>query len=61
MKCNQVLNFNVVNIQLQIQVVEWSKARVCGPSLAGTAGSNPAGAAWISLSCEWYVLSSTCL
>ena len=33
-----------------------SKAWVCGHSVAGIAGSNPAGA-WISVSCECCVLS----
>jgi hypothetical protein len=33
-----------------------SKARVCGCSLAGIAGSNPAGAR-LSISCECCVLS----
>jgi hypothetical protein len=36
-------------------VVELPKARVCGPSLTGTAGSNPAGA-WMSVSCKCCVL-----
>ena len=37
-----------------------SKAFVCGSSLAGIAGSNPAGA-WISVSCECCVLSGRVL
>ena len=28
------------------------KAWYCGPSFAGIAGSNPAGGAWMSVSCE---------
>jgi hypothetical protein len=39
-----------------IQVAAWSKAWVCGRSLAGIVGSNPAGA-WMALSCECCVLS----
>jgi hypothetical protein len=39
-----------------IPVAERSKARVCGRSLAGVAGSNPAGA-WMSIYREYCVLS----
>jgi hypothetical protein len=39
---------------LPIPVAESSKVRICGKSLAGNAGSNPA-AAWMSLSCECFV------
>ena len=31
------------NLTLPIPVAEWSKVSVCGSSLAGTEGSNPAG------------------
>ena len=34
-------------IQLQIPLAVWSKAWVCGRSLAGIAGSNPAGGGMI--------------
>jgi hypothetical protein len=34
-----------------------SKALVCARSLAGVASSNPSRGAWISVSCEHYVLS----
>jgi hypothetical protein len=37
-------------------VAAWLKAWVCGSSLAGIVGSNPAGA-WSSLYCECCVLS----
>jgi hypothetical protein len=38
-------------------VAEWSRTwRVCGRSLAGIAGSNPAGG-WMSVSCECCLLS----
>jgi len=37
-----------------------SKEWVCGPSLAGIAGSNPAGA-WMLVCCEWCVLSGRSL
>jgi hypothetical protein len=39
-----------------ILVVARSKAPVCGRSLAGIAGSNPAGG-WMSLPCGYCVLS----
>ena len=39
-----------------IPVTPRSKAWVCGRSLAGIVGSNPAGA-WVSVSCECCVLS----
>ena len=41
---------------LPIPVAARSKAWVCGRSLAGIMGSNPAGA-WMSVSCECCVLS----
>jgi hypothetical protein len=40
------------------QVAERSKAWVCGRSVDGISGSNPAGT-WMSVSCECCVLSST--
>jgi hypothetical protein len=40
---------------LPIHLAERFKARVCGPSLAGTAGSNVAGA--MDVRCECCVLS----
>jgi hypothetical protein len=44
-------------IEIQpIPVAASSKAWVCGRSLAGIAGSNPAGA-WIFVSCELFVVS----
>jgi hypothetical protein len=45
----------------QIAVAGQSKAWVCGRSLAGTAGSNPAGASRMSVSCECCVLSGRVL
>ena len=42
-----------------VPVAERSKARVCGRSLSGIAGSNPAGG--MDIFCECYVLSSRCL
>ena len=41
---------------LTIPVAERYKARVCGPSLAGIAGLNPAGA-WLFVCCKCCVLS----
>jgi hypothetical protein len=38
-------------------VAEWSKASVCGRSLAGIAVSNPAGGMDVCESCECCVLS----
>ena len=46
----------IVKLSLMIAVAVWSKAWVCDLSLAGIAGSNPAGA-WMSVSCECFVLS----
>ena len=43
--------------RVPIPVAELSKARVCGRSLAGIAGSNSAGGIDICDSCEWCVLS----
>jgi hypothetical protein len=40
-----------------IPVAARSKAWVCGRSLAGIVGSNPARGIDVSLSCECYVLS----
>jgi hypothetical protein len=40
-----------------MNVVRRSKARVCGRSFVGTAGSNPAGRACLSVCCECCVLS----
>ena len=40
-----------------ISVAERSKARVCGLSLTGIAGSNPAGGMNVFESCECCVLS----
>jgi hypothetical protein len=41
---------------MPIPVAARSKGWVCGRWVAGTAGSNPAGA-WMSVSCECCVLS----
>jgi hypothetical protein len=42
---------------VQKPVAARSKALVCARLLVGVAGSNPAGGAWISVSCECCVLS----
>jgi hypothetical protein len=47
--------FTVIKF-LQIPLAALSKASVCVRSLAGIAGSNPAGA-WMSASCDCCVLS----
>jgi hypothetical protein len=39
-------------IFLRIPLAAGSQAWVCGLSFAGIAGSNPAGGAWMSVSCE---------
>jgi hypothetical protein len=41
---------------LPVPVAARSKARVCGRSLAGIVGSNLAGGAWMSVSCECWVV-----
>jgi hypothetical protein len=46
-------------VLLPIPVAKQSKARVCGRSLAGIAGSNLAGS-WMSVSCKCCVLSGLC-
>ena len=46
----QVLRYMFVHVPMPILVAARSKAWVCGRSLAGIAGSNPAGA-WISVCC----------
>jgi hypothetical protein len=42
---------------MPVPVVPWSKASVCGRSLAGIVGSNPAGGILFSVCCECCVLS----
>ena len=54
--CAEWLKLTWLQYYELIHVVERSKANVCGPSLAGTAGSNPARS-WTSVSCDRCVLS----
>ena len=52
-----IMSVNILSLLLKIPVAARSKARVCGLSLAGSAGLNPTGV-WISVSCNCWVLSS---
>jgi hypothetical protein len=48
------------SISQPVSVAARSMAWVCGSSLAETVGSNPTGA-WMSVCCEFCVLSGRCL
>ena len=48
-------------IQRSIPVAKWSKVLVCGRSLAGVAGSNPARDTDVCLSCVLYAVRHTSL
>ena len=49
-------NFNVFVVTLRIPVAELSRARVCGSSIAGIVGLNPAWS-WMFVYYKWCVLS----
>ena len=46
----------VMNVQVAIPVAEQFKARVCGQSLAGIPGLNPAGGMGVSMLWALYVV-----
>ena len=47
----RTLNFSVAIVAASFPGAEWSKASVCGPSLPGIAGSNPAVGTGVSCEC----------
>ena len=46
---NELTNLKVLEEYLPVPVADWSKARVCGRSLAGITGWNSAGGMNVSL------------
>ena len=51
------MEFSIEDVHMTVQVADRSKARVCGRSLAGIAGSNPAGGMDVCVLCECCVCS----